>query len=556
MTIVEPTRRSAIGTLLIATALAAAVLIQAAAIRRHASPTYDEVIYLNLGLKAYRDRDPAVFIRPMVPPLPIWLGAAWPAMVAGRSEVAPERLPDLINRARVAMSAAIGVPLVLVVFAWLKRRRGLAAGALGGALLAFSPSVIAHASLATTDAAFTLFSLVALAALVWYRARPTSGRFLVVGAAIGTALAAKQSAIFLFPVALVWLAEIEWERRNGARAWPRTSGRVVLKLVGLAALAFLVDWAWYGFAVGPLLGPGIAHETAPRFFGAGPRGAWLQHVAETVPVPASINTTLMQIGHGLRGHPAFLMGERSDHGFRLYFPLAILVKSTAAELLLAVIGLVLFVRDRAWRDPVARLWALSFVTIGGLAVLSTINIGHRYVLVLYPLMVLLAVDRLGVVARRSSRRFAAGAAVLVLLQVGAASTISPHYLAYFNRLAGGPSEGYRYLVDSSLDWGQDLPSLKATLDRLGGGRATISYFGSVPPSVYGIDAVPWGDDRELNSTRWLVVSATHLQGVYLSGDPFAALRHLKPTARAGYGLFVYDLRDPAVREALHLAQDD
>ena len=62
----------------------------------------------------------------------------------------------------------------------------------------------------------------------------------------------------------------------------------------------------------------------------------------------------------------------------------------------------------------------------------------------------------------------AAIAVLLLWHVGESLAIAPHYLAYFNAFAGGPSQGYRHLIDSSLDWGQDLRGLKDWLDRHGG----------------------------------------------------------------------------------------
>ena len=64
---------------------------------------------------------------------------------------------------------------------------------------------------------------------------------------------------------------------------------------------------------------------------------------------------------------------------------------------------------------------------------------------------------------------AAGVATVALLawHVGESVAIRPNYLAYFNQLAGGPSQGYKHLADSSLDWGQDLPALKQWLDREG-----------------------------------------------------------------------------------------
>ena len=74
-------------------------------------------------------------------------------------------------------------------------------------------------------------------------------------------------------------------------------------------------------------------------------------------------------------------------------------------------------------------------------------------------------------------------------------TIRPDYLAYFNQLAGGPSEAYKHLADSSLDWGQDLPALKRWLDREGlqqpgAGKVYLSYFGTARPDYYGIKAIP------------------------------------------------------------------
>ena len=36
----------------------------------------------------------------------------------------------------------------------------------------------------------------------------------------------------------------------------------------------------------------------------------------------------------------------------------------------------------------------------------------------------------------------------------------PNYVSYFNALAGGPKNGYRYVTDSNTDWGQDLKRLK------------------------------------------------------------------------------------------------
>src|SRR5688572_26503678 len=98
---------------------------------------------------------------------------------------------------------------------------------------------------------------------------------------------------------------------------------------------------------------------------------------------------------------------------------------------------------------------------------------------------------------REQRGVVATAALVVVLlcwHVVEAVRISPNFLAYFNALAGGPDEGYKHLVDSSLDWGQDLPGLKEWLDReglQGPGEPPVylSYFGSSHPEYYRIKAI-------------------------------------------------------------------
>ena len=53
---------------------------------------------------------------------------------------------------------------------------------------------------------------------------------------------------------------------------------------------------------------------------------------------------------------------------------------------------------------------------------------------------------------------------LVALQMGECARITPDYLAFFNELAGGPGRGPEYLVDSNIDWGQDVKKLGLWLD--------------------------------------------------------------------------------------------
>ena len=145
------------------------------------------------------------------------------------------------------------------------------------------------------------------------------------------------------------------------------------------------------------------------------------------------------------------------------------------------------------------------------------------------------------------------ALVLVLAGWYAVGTlrVHPHYLAYFNELGGGPRNGYRLLVDSNLDWGQDLKGLKAWMDARRVSRIKLSYFGSADPAYYGIDAEnlpgysaphPVRVTREVRPGDLVAVSATNLQGVYLDAADrplMERLRRLTPIDQVGYSILIY-----------------
>jgi hypothetical protein len=132
--------------------------------------------------------------------------------------------------------------------------------------------------------------------------------------------------------------------------------------------------------------------------------------------------------------------------------------------------------------------------------------------------------------------------------------VAPHQLAYFNEWVGGPEEGYRYLSDSNLDWGQDLKGLKAYMEKENLPMIYFSYFGTAPPAYYGIhyqyvpgtwplewppptDRVPDTAPRKI-----LAISVYNLQDVSNAHAPlFRWLWQRQPIAKIGYSIFVYDL---------------
>jgi Dolichyl-phosphate-mannose-protein mannosyltransferase len=557
-----PSRRvlSRLATWVLAPAvLASLVFAQTRLFRESTCETYDEYTYLRMGICIYRDGDFKSLASPMCPPLPILLEYGLPALTTGSvpdTEPWEQETPSLFRRARLMTSLLVGVPLVLLVYAWLAGRRGWMAGALGGGLVALSPTVLAASSIATTDACFALFALVALAALHRYQVRPSRWSFAAAGAAIGLAVASKQTGIILFPVALVELLLKLPDRKPGRTRVDHglaMLARVAGRMAALGVLAFVADWSLYGFRLGPRFGAADSHLIIPVFIpmilDLLPNGEAILDVIRQWGGPLALDTLAGQIDHASTGHQAFLMGRYSFRGWWYFFPVAIALKSTPAELaMMGVVG-VLACRPANWRDPARRLWLVTIAVMLGAGMYSSINIGHRYMLLIYPLVALVVADRLGELAvGRPARAIALGASLLAWQGVSAWG-IAPHYLSYFNSFCGGPTEGYRYLVDSSLDWGQDLPSLRRELEARGYRQVALCYFGTARPRIYGIRFADWQtrDEAVAAACDWLAVSATALQGAYGGSSELSRRLEGLSSARAGYSILLYDLKDPRVR---------
>lgn len=482
--------------------LAAVVLVQAGLFCAHSSATVDEVAYLHMAEAALLRHDNAEFSVRGVAPLPVLLAYSLPVL----SHV--DGYAPAVLLARGAAVAFVAVPLVLVVYFWMASQFGPAAGFAAAALTALSPTIVAHGSLATTDACFVLFALVALWMLARYVERPTWGRVVSLAVAGGLVFAAKYSGVLIIGVAALIAAR---------------SDRPDRPLAARIATACLVAAA--------MLGAGVALT-------------WNYH---------PIDGLRSQIFHQQTGHEAFLLGRRRSTGWWYYQLFALGMKSTYAELAALVVAPAAFITLGRKHLSMA-ISGVTFAAVLILSMASHVSIGVRYVLPLIPLSMMAAaawVFRPGA----GSTAGAVVAVMSVIVQAASAAAASPYYLSYFNGLAGGPMNGYRLLADSNVDWGQDLPAMRRALGEVGAREPLAAYFGSVPPDAYGVNIWLWhiAGPQVKRRADWIVISATYLDGLYLPNDPFQAFRAIAPTARPAPSLFLYDASRPEVKSALAVA---
>jgi hypothetical protein len=253
------------------------------------------------------------------------------------------------------------------------------------------------------------------------------------------------------------------------------------------------------------------------------------------------------------GQPAFFWGEYSYAGWWNYFLVAFLIKTPLGSLILIGASLLFYRAGNSLGRREAIFILLPVIVIFVLTSQSQVNIGLRHILAVYPFLFVLASRLVTVRFRRQWLGPLLLGAPLVMTAVSAIR-IAPHQLAYFNELVGGPDQGYRYLSDSNVDWGQDLKGVKAYMVKENLSIIYLSYFGTAPPPYYGIryQYVPgnwpleWPPPRDrvpdTALRKILAISVTNLQDVANPYDPlFRWLWTRMPIAKIGHSIFVYDL---------------
>lgn len=436
--------------------------------------------------------------------------------------------------------------LLAAIFLWA-HRQGESAPALAALFLAaLSPDLLAHGQLVTTDVGFTLFFFLTVAGFASLVERVTWARVLGTGLALGAAAASKFSVVILPPLLLLLLGVAVLRSEPGERL--RRGAALAGCLLAAGVFAWLTVWAAYRFRF--TISPDPATSALLDWRQVTPPPGLLRTIAgwtrEHRLLPEGYLFGFLQVFRLSEARPAFLAGQVSSQGWWYYFPATFALKTPLA--LLALLGLGFAARCRTKGFLAYALW-LPVLVYWLITLTRHLNIGHRHLLPIYPFLFIVA-GRVVLLARGRFR--IAGVALLGIWYASAALRVAPHYLASFNELAGGPANGYRWLVDSNLDWGQDLKNLRRFLARERIERVKLSYFGTADPAYYGIPGellpghilpAPARVTRQIAPGDILAVSATNLQGIYLD-DPrdlalMALLRTRRPFAEVGYSLWLY-----------------
>jgi hypothetical protein len=387
-------------------------------------------------------------------------------------------------------------------------RFGTVTGAAAALLLVTTPPLLAHAGLATTDLPVAAACVFALFAFVRWLECPNACRSATAGAATALAVTAKLSALAFLPVCFAAAVALRWRGELGRWSPLSLVENVSSALwAGIAAFGVTV-WVVYGYPSDPF---------QPFYH----LWAGIEEAAE----------------HNARGHQSFFCGQVSNKGHWLLFPVVLLVKTPLPFLVLAAFGTLVVLRQRRqeWRCLIPLACVMAVLTV---ATFSRIQLGVRYILPLYPMLAMTAgIGAASLFASRSIKSWAL-LTLLIFGQLGVSVANFPDYLAYFNVLAGADPE--RLLVDSDLDWGQDVDRVATELRARGIGRVFTALQATADLSRHGFPA--HGDlDWYQPATGWIVISLT--QWAFGTNPPpydgYAWLTALDPVETIGKTVRLY-----------------
>ena len=514
---------------------------------RQKSATWDETHYLGAGcfaLKTHHFDLAETRLHPILwtlwHDLPLLATSVpekvWKApddMLRGQEIIALRPDDTWLNACRFTL-LPFALVLGMVVFQWSRRLYGDVGGLLSLTLFCFCPNILAHAPLLTPDMMFSCFAVLS-AHRLWRLARaPDRGNLLGCGLVFGLMLLSKFTALLF--VAVLFFTDLSYRLATRQIQWNSVRGlwRGLRHWPVLLGMAFLLVWICYGFQVGMLALP----------FGT------------SIPFPAAayFQGAVFQFLQSREPHGFFLMGMYSSTGWWFFYLVVCLIKLPVGILALAS-GLVLGRRWLGLRFRPDELYLIVpfLLLFVYLSWFNTIQNGFRYLLPVYPLLLVL-LGQYGEILHRWTVRVAVG--VLTLWVIAGSLWIWPDYLAYFNELIGGPREGYHWLGDSNLDWGQDLKGLGNFMKQHGISCVSLSYFGTADPAHYGIDYVylPSPDSglrpgpslkNDALPPRFVALSATEYQGIcFAQKDFYRFYYQYVPNYLIGYSILVYD------REAL------
>src|SRR3989344_5308857 len=485
----------------------------------------------------------------------------------------------MVHRAKLPMLFFF-ITSAWLVFHWARKRYSPSAGLLALFLFAFSPTVIAHSRLVTTDIPALWGVLVATYFFVRWLKDPGDGwrsrNFWLAALAFGFAQLAKFSLFLLWPYLL--LVAVIWGFINGyvfKTAWRGLLTMIVgfIVVIGPVYQLHLINYEGFQQKSDAVI---ILKDSPYRQ--ASDLVIWASYKPVLRPYAAYAMGLLMVFQRASGGNTTYFLGDVYTSADKLYFPIVYALKEPIPFLILLLLAIVAAFahknskrnRLRGWLadhfdETVMLIWIALY---WGTSITANLNIGVRHMLPVYGFTAILIAgqfDRIKTVFSATRHKFFVyRVSMIVLLGWLAIETLSifPYYLTYFNQFAlirpswtasqdGYVPGGHNYVVDSNLHWGQDLKRLADWAEKNNVQRINLDYFGWADQTYYLKDRFFWMTRGRYTTKEeflidnpqggYVAISATYYQESLARDRKYGWLEDMKPTVIIGNSIFVWHI---------------
>jgi 4-amino-4-deoxy-L-arabinose transferase-like glycosyltransferase len=441
-------------TELAAAALLAIMLVQIIYVITSTSQVLDEQFYPGVGKYTLTTGDFSPFAYRFHPPLAYYINSIF--LYTDNNPVWNEKPFDMANIISVygidnylfltrLPIAVMSLVLGIFIFVWARKLYGNRAALFSLVLFCFEPTIIANSAVATTDMAAATFIFIAMY-FFWkmHIARGMKNTALA-GIFLGLALLSKFTALILLPVAFFMILYLF--RKN----------RIKTIIIYFVAAFFLI-WMFYGFQIATINSTVHSTGKSQEFINEAFSGSEKATINSfmNVPLPAASYFTALgyNVYHSFVGHGAYLFGQYSMHGWFYYYILAFAVKAAIPLMLLIAIFAIFSIVGKMKFSSEEKFILLAILVFFVFLSLLKLNIGLRHLLPIYPFVFVILGKLLKVKISRKNIYYAV-LALLSIWVVAEALLIMPYNMSYFNEFVG-PKNGYKYLSDPDVDWGQWL----------------------------------------------------------------------------------------------------
>lgn len=453
-----------------------------------------------------------------------------------------------------------------LIFIWTRKLYGSRAGLLAVFLFSFTPTIIAHSRLVTTDMAALFGIVLSTYFFVRYLQDQTKQNFWLAAITFGIAELTKFSTFLLIPyfvlIGIVWGYAYQNHIRSMFLGAFKSILVIVIGFIFIVGPVYQLHLLSYSGEKQQADAKTILSTYGNRLF-ADPV-IWASNKPVLRPFAQYGLGLLMVFQRNVGGNQTYFLGELYNVGLKSYFPIVYFIKEPLpfwGLLAIAIIGFLIYARPRertlhTWlknhfAEVVLFLWVLIYWVF---SINANVNIGIRHLIPVYGFTYILIAGQLALIYEKikAKKLYLIGVGLMCAWLLVETLMIFPYYLTYFNQVAGGPAGGHKYVVDSNLDWGQDLKRLADWVDANNIQKISLDYFGWADQSYYLGNKFYWVSGGKYTTKDqflfdnptggYLAVSGTfYTESQASPKHTYAWLKDYQPTIVIGNSIFVWKI---------------